>query len=105
MRRAVFLASVRADLLDILTYLARASGSLATAQRFVAELRSRCHALAGLPGMIGRARPELGSGLRSMSHKGYVIFFRYVGDRFEVVAILEGHRDIDGYFGAGPQDE
>ena len=26
---------------------------------------------------------------------GYVIFFRYVGDRFEVVNILEGHRDID----------
>jgi hypothetical protein len=27
-----------------------------------------------------------------------VIFFRYVADRFEVVSILEGHRDIESYF-------
>jgi toxin ParE1/3/4 len=51
-----------------------------------------------LPGTVGRARPELGSGIRSASHKGYVIFFRYVGDGFEVVNILEGHRDIESFF-------
>ena len=33
-----------------------------------------------------------------MSYKGYVIFFRYVADRFEVVSILEGHRDIEAVF-------
>lgn len=101
MRRAIFLASVRTDLVEILTYVARSSGSLSVAQRFVAELRRRCHELAALPGTLGRARPELGPGLRSVSHKGYVIFFRYVGDRFEVVNILEGHRDIDAFFGDG----
>jgi toxin ParE1/3/4 len=29
---------------------------------------------------------------------GYVIFFRYEADRFEVLNILEGHRDIDAHF-------
>ena len=33
-----------------------------------------------------------------MSHKGYVIFFRYADHRFEVVNILEGHRDIEAFF-------
>jgi plasmid stabilization system protein ParE len=97
-RRAIFLASVRNDLVAILTHIARTSGSLSLAQRFVAELRRRCHELAALPGTLGRARPELGPDLRSMSHKGYVIFFRYADHRFEVVNILEGHRDIEAFF-------
>ena len=94
MRRAVFLASVQDDLVRILTYIARASGSLSVAQRFVRELREYCHKLAGLPGTMGRARPEIRPDLRSAPYKNYVIFFRYVDDRFEVVNILEGHRDI-----------
>jgi toxin ParE1/3/4 len=100
-RRATFLASVRADLVEIQTYIARQSGSRAVARNFVAELRRRCHELAALPGTLGRARPELGPGLRSVSHKGYVIFFRYADHRFEVVDILEGHRDVDAFFGDG----
>jgi hypothetical protein len=27
-----------------------------------------------------------------------VIFFRYIEDRFAVVNIVEGHRDMTGYF-------
>lgn len=30
--------------------------------------------------------------------KGYVIFFRYLDETFEVVRIIEGHRDIDAVF-------
>jgi toxin ParE1/3/4 len=97
-RRLVYLASVRRDLLEILTYVAEESGSVAVAQGFVGQLRGRCHALASKPGTLGRARPELHPAVRSVAHKGYVIFFRYVEDRLEVVNILEGHRDIDSYF-------
>lgn len=101
MRKAIFLTSVRPDLIATQRYIAMQSGSRAVARNFVMALRRRCHELVALPGTIGRARPELGSGLRSMTHKGYVIFFRYVGDRFEVVNILEGHRDIDAAFEDG----
>jgi plasmid stabilization system protein ParE len=97
-RRASFLASVRNDLLGILSYIAEQSGSLSVAQRFVRQLRGHCHRLAGLPGTLGRARPEIRADLRSVPYKGYVIFFRYMGDRFEVVNIIEGHRDIIAYF-------
>ena len=98
MRRAVFLASVQDDLVRILSYIAHMSGSVSVAQRFVRELRAYCHRLASLPGTLGRARPELHPDLRSLPYKTYVIFFRYVDDRFEVVNILEGHRDIIAYF-------
>ena len=54
--------------------------------------------LAALPGTMGVARPELLPDLRSVPYGNYVIFFRYTGEAFEVVNILEGHRDIGGYF-------
>jgi toxin ParE1/3/4 len=79
-KSAIFLASVQADLVDILTYIAEASGSLAVALGFVRQLR--------------QLRPDI----PSVSYRGYVIFFRYVDDRLEVVNILEGHRDIIAYF-------
>lgn len=98
MRRAKFLASVRADLVDIQTYIARESGSRSVARSFAARLRQRCHDLAALPGLIGRARPELGPEIRSSAYQGYVVFFRYRDEQFEDVSILEGHRDIDQHF-------
>ncbi len=105
MRQLIYLASVRRDLLDILSYVAEESGSVAVAQGFVAQLRYRCRALASKPGTLGRARPELHPEVRSVTHKGYVIFFRYVEDRLEVVNILEGHRDIDSYFSNSAEAE
>jgi plasmid stabilization system protein ParE len=103
LRRATFLASVRADLLDILAYIADASGSVAVAEDFVRRLRAKCHELAALDSVVGRPRPELRPDMRSFPYKGYVIFFRYVADRFEVVNILEGHRDVEAYLGERPK--
>jgi plasmid stabilization system protein ParE len=97
-RSVRFLAAVETDLINILDYIARETGSLETAQRFVAELRAKCYHLASLPGSLGRARPELRADIRSFPFKSYVIFFRYVGDTLEVVDILEGHRDFDAWF-------
>mgnify|MGYP001766919434 CR=1 FL=1 len=98
MPRLRWLRSAEADLLDILEWVTRESGSLALGRRFVADLREKCRHLASLPGTIGRPRPELRDDIRSFPFRGYVIFFRYVDDRFEVVDILEGHRDVDHHF-------
>jgi toxin ParE1/3/4 len=102
-RKLVYLASARRDFADILDYITRESGSLATGQGFVALLRQQCRKLSALPGTLGRARPELLPEIRSFAFRSYVIFFRYAEDRFEVVNVLEGHRDIDGYFHSGPE--
>jgi toxin ParE1/3/4 len=80
----LFLASVERDLRAIFIYIAEASDSISVGREFVRQLRDHCHKLASLPGTIGRER--------------YVIFFRPMDDRFEVVDILEGHRDVVAFF-------
>lgn len=101
MRQLLYLASARRDLGDILSYIAHESGSVAIARRFVDALRQQCRTLASLPGTLGRPRPELRPDIRSAPFKGYIIFFRYRDDAFEVVNVLEGHRDIDAFFHGG----
>ncbi|CAN7759753.1 MULTISPECIES: type II toxin-antitoxin system RelE/ParE family toxin [unclassified Ensifer] len=99
------LPSALTDLLNILEYITRQSGSLVVGRRFIGELRQKCRTLADLPGTLGRSRPELRADIRSSAFKGYVIFFRYVDERFEVVNIIEGHRDIDELFSSADTDE
>lgn len=98
MRRAIFLDSAMADQYEILEYITRHSQSLRVGQRFMRKLYAHCDHLASLPFRMGISRSDLGPGLRSSAFEAYVIFFRYHEDRFEVVNILEGHRDIPEYF-------
>ena len=86
------------SLTDIAVYIATNSGSRSIGEAFVARIRAKCVNLASLPGRLGRQRHELRPDLRSFALKGYVIFFRYRGDAFEVVTVLEGHRDVMSYF-------
>jgi len=68
-------------------------------ERFARQLNGQCRRLAQLPGTIGRARPELRPDIRSAPFYSYIIFFRYIGtDLFEVVRVIEGHRDIAALF-------
>ena len=101
MAKLRFSAAAKSDLDSIALYIAERSGSRAVAERFLRELRGKCHDLAAAPIQMGRSRPELGRDLRSHSHKSYVIFFRYVGGVLEIVNILEGHRDVDTFFHGG----
>ncbi len=57
MRRLVYLAAAERDLLSILEYIARESGSAAIGLAFAERLQGQCARLASLPGTLGRARP------------------------------------------------
>ena len=96
MYRLRYLEQAREDLIQIKRYIARESGSNEVALRYTDMLRRQCRELAELPGAMGRARPELMEGLRSIPHGNYVILFRYSGSFIEIVSIIEGHRDIEG---------
>ena len=98
MRRLVYLTAAQRDLVSILEYVARESGSVAMAVGFTDRLQAHCAKLASLPGILGRARSELRPDIRSSALGNYVIFFRYRDDVLEVVNILEGHRDIGAVF-------
>jgi plasmid stabilization system protein ParE len=97
-RRAIFLEAARDDLLVIFENLAKVSGSVSVARNFVLRLRDKCNKLAAFENVMGRARPELRADVRSFPYKNYVIFLRYVGERFEVINIIEGHRDLEALF-------
>lgn len=43
---------------------------------------------------MGRDRSELRPGLRNVAFRNYAIFFRYVGNTFEVLNVLDRYRDI-----------
>jgi len=86
------------NLSAIADHIAHSGGSAAIARDFTLRIRRRCLDLASLPGTLGRDRSELRPSIRSLAFKGYVIFFRYTGEDLEIVAILEGHRDIVAYF-------
>ncbi|WP_313808065.1 type II toxin-antitoxin system RelE/ParE family toxin [Sphingobium sp.] len=98
MRRLVYLTSARNDLAGILRHIAVESGDLAVAQTFVEKLMARCEHLADLPGTLGTYRPELRPDIRSLTHQGYVIFFRYGEDSLEIVNVLNGRLDIERHF-------
>ena len=98
MPRLRWLPSARGDLYRIIEYIARESKSTPTGRRFAAVLKDKCANLASLRATLGVARPELGIDIRSLPFRGYVIFFRYRGGYFEVINIIEGHRDFDAYF-------
>jgi toxin ParE1/3/4 len=101
--RLVLTPAAEADLIEIAGYIENASGSVDAPERFMDRLLTKCEELASLPSRMGRQRPELLLGLRSTAFGNYVIFFRYADtseadEIFEVVNILERHRDIEAYF-------
>ena len=103
MPRLVLTPAAQGDLMGIAGYIESASGSVDAAQHFIDKLPAKCEKLAALPGTAGRERPELLPGLRSTPFGNYEIFFSCVlledrREAFEVVNILERHRDIKAHF-------
>jgi toxin ParE1/3/4 len=73
MRRVKYLRQAEQDLSDIFDYIVAESGQVQTAAAFTEGLVDRCDSLAFLPGQLGRPRGDLAPGLRSLSHKTYLI--------------------------------
>ncbi len=81
----------RQDLLEIWAYIA--DDSEAAADRILDRIDAAVRGIADHPAM-GRARPELGAGLRSFPVGGYIVFYRLSAEVIEVVRVLSGFRDV-----------
>lgn len=81
------------DILDIWDHIA--DDNMAAADRWVDELDVAFGRLATQP-MMGRARPELATDLRSFPFRRYVIYYLPLSDGIDVVRVLYSARDIDG---------
>jgi toxin ParE1/3/4 len=102
MPRLLVAPEARQDLRAIRDYVAKDDPK--AAQRLVMRLRDMARMLAGAPA-IGRARPELGAGIRSFVVNRYVLFYRPLTGAagIELVRVLHGARDVDAAF-AGDED-
>ncbi len=59
---------------------------------------------------MGRPRPELRPGYRSITYGNYVIFLRYGDDEgprshLYIGNIVHGRRDLDAYFDGHPDED
>lgn len=43
---------------------------------------------------LGRDRPDIRAGLRSIPHDSHIIFYRILDDRVRIIRILHANRDI-----------
>ena len=53
---------------------------------------------------MGARREDLAEGLHSVTEGSYMIFFRYRDAVFEVVRVIEGHREMEAQFSAGNEE-
>ena len=80
------------DILDIALHIAAENPR--ASDEFAQEIDDKFSLLLTQPEM-GRARPELGSKLRSFSVRKYVIFYDPIPEGIFVVRVLHGARDIE----------
>ena len=83
------------DLKEIWLYIA--NDSLSISDRFVDEIYSKCKTVSENPD-IGRRRENLIPGIRSISFKRYIIFYRKGKDKIDVIRILSAYRDFESIF-------
>ena len=62
------------------------------AQRWTDSIMDKCARIGEMPG-IGVARPDVDSDLSLFPVGTYVIFYRQVGTRTEIIRVLHGARD------------
>ena len=100
--KARFAARADQDVDEISDYLAQYSQP--AAGLFLDELYRLADRHAGSP-LIGRARDELETGLRSfVVRRKYVVLFRPADDTIEIVRVIHGARNIEAVFREEPPE-
>lgn len=92
--------AAKINLAEIEAYLTELADA-ETAEIFVEGLVDHCERLAQMPGIFGTARSDLAPNVRSTPYRKYVIYFRYLDDTLQVVAVIHGRRDALTYFSKG----
>ena len=80
------------DLVEIYVHIS--SDNQPAAENLVRAINGKCEALARHP-MIGRARPELRSDLRSFPYGAYLILYRVIDGGVEIVRVVHAARNLD----------
>jgi toxin ParE1/3/4 len=95
MRKVYWTDRADSDVDEIARYISRDSRSAAF--RWIDSVYEKLDLLVRFPGM-GRMRPELRPGLRSLPFGNYVIYYTPVIDGIAVIRVVHGARDADALF-------
>lgn len=79
------------DLTEIVTYIAQ--DNPAAAERMFVDFGLRFDLLAQRP-RLGRSRPEIGAGVRSLPVGRYLIFYRIGRDAVEIARVVHGAQSV-----------
>lgn len=91
MNQPLYSPAALKDLEEILNYIARDKPNAAIA--WVEKIEAKCMLLAASPD-IGEAMPQLGLDVRASCVGNYLIFYRRIGLRIEVLRVIRGDREI-----------
>ncbi|AZG76460.1 type II toxin-antitoxin system RelE/ParE family toxin [Methylocystis rosea] len=91
--RIVRTARAEQDLIEIWSYIANENETAADWTLDALERKTR---LLGLHPQIGRERPDIGKGVRSAISGAYLILYRLLEDRVEVVRYVHMRRRLEG---------
>lgn len=83
--------------LDAIADYSLATWGARQTEKYLSELDKRFQWLADHPG-VGRARTEIGEGLRSYPHGSHVIFYIVEADAVAIIGVPHGAMDIEAYF-------
>lgn len=106
MPAAIRTSAADADLRNIAYQIGVESGRPAAAERIVDELIGRCDQLAATSSasQVGTAAPELGEGIRLISHRRWVIIFRHIDEGVLILRFVDGRQDYLSWKLSGPSD-
>lgn len=94
MVRVFYTRTAETDLLDAWLFVAEEDS--VAADRMLDTIEDQARTLASQP-LMGRARPELGAGVRSWpTSTPYVLFYLSDGDGIIVLRVLHHARDVSG---------
>lgn len=95
MTQVRFKRSARADLQAIKEHVH--ADNPRAAMRLIENLRIKALHLGEMPN-VGRTRPELGVGLRSLAYGSYILFYTVEADIVWIQRIIHGARDLGAVF-------
>ena len=91
MGKVRYTSRAREDLLKIWEWIAPDSPVIA--DRVYDAIEARCGTLCNRP-QLGRPRPEIGQGARSLVIERWIALYRVVEDGVQVVRVVDGARDL-----------
>ena len=94
-RRFIITPKAEQDYFDIWEYIAE--DSVVAADRFVETLQAHHKTIAEFP-EVGRLHPELGKNARLFPVDPYVLIYREIQARVELLRVLHGARDLRSLF-------